>query len=136
VDGQWSHPPSIIAAVGAIQLARPMSAIGLKCTRGIATQMPFVVPSKYRLYEKHSTIVRRSPELVIGIRRSPYRMGQELLVDVKEAARRLGFGRSFVYSLIVKGDLPSIKISGARRVAVVDLEAFVNRMRDEAGADG
>ena len=59
-------------------------------------------------------------------------MGQELLVDVREAARRLGLGRSLTYSLIVKGKLPSVKIAGARRIAVADLEAFVSRLREEA----
>ena len=62
-------------------------------------------------------------------------MRSELLVDVREAARRLGLGRSLTYRLIQTGALRSLKIGGARRVAVVDLEEFVGRLRDEAAED-
>ena len=62
-------------------------------------------------------------------------MCQKLLLTVIEAAQRLGFGRSMTYQLIQKGALPSIKIGGARRVAVADLEEFVGRLRSEAGEE-
>lgn len=58
-------------------------------------------------------------------------MGEELLVDVKEAARRLGIGRSLAYRLLQRGELCSVKVAGARRVSVADLEAFVERLRRE-----
>lgn len=57
-------------------------------------------------------------------------MSDEILaVDVPEAARRLGMKRSAVYVLIKSGDLASITIRGARRVAVVDLIDFVEMRR-------
>lgn len=59
-------------------------------------------------------------------------MSDVLLVTVVEAARMLGLGRSLTYSLIARGDLPSVKISGARRVAVADIESFIARLRAEA----
>ncbi|MHB8376675.1 MAG: helix-turn-helix domain-containing protein [Candidatus Limnocylindrales bacterium] len=60
-------------------------------------------------------------------------MCERLLLTVSEAARRLGFGRSQMYMFIQSGDLPSLKIGGARRVAVADLEEFVIRLRETAG---
>ena len=64
-------------------------------------------------------------------------MCDSLLVDVAEAARRLGFGRSFVYQrLIQTGALRSIKIAGARRILVTDLHEFVQRLKEEAERDG
>lgn len=62
-------------------------------------------------------------------------MGEELLVTVHEAARRLGLGRSATYTLIQRGELPSIKIGGSRRVAVADLCEFVERLRAEASRE-
>jgi len=57
-------------------------------------------------------------------------VGEELLVTVKEAGRRLGLGRSAAYALIQRGDLPSIKIGGARRIAVADLHEFIRRLKE------
>ena len=48
-----------------------------------------------------------------------------LLLTVLEVARRLGMGRSFVYQLVSKGEIPSIKLGRARRIPVSDLEKFV-----------
>lgn len=59
-------------------------------------------------------------------------MCERLLITVTEAAQRLGFGRSQTYMLIQSGALPSLKIGGARRVSVADLEEFVERLRSEA----
>jgi excisionase family DNA binding protein len=48
-----------------------------------------------------------------------------LLLRVEEAARRLNIGRSLAYRFIQSGELRSIKIAGARRVLVSDLDEFV-----------
>lgn len=53
------------------------------------------------------------------------------LIDVREAARRLGLKRSALYRLIQTGELPSIKVGGARRVLPADIAAFVARLRAE-----
>ncbi len=59
-------------------------------------------------------------------------MCNELLVDVREAARRLQLGRSLTYRLVQSGALRSVKIASARRILVTDLEAFVRRLTEEA----
>ena len=56
---------------------------------------------------------------------------QVLLLRVEEAARRLGLGRSLTYRFIQTGALRSLKVAGARRVALQDLEEFVQRLRGE-----
>ena len=47
-----------------------------------------------------------------------------VLEAYKEAAKRLNIGRSLAYRFVQSGALPSIKIAGARRILVTDLEAF------------
>jgi excisionase family DNA binding protein len=54
-----------------------------------------------------------------------------LMIDVKEAGRRLGLGRSTTYSLIQRGVLRSVRVGGARRVLVSDLEEFVLRLKED-----
>jgi excisionase family DNA binding protein len=55
----------------------------------------------------------------------------ELLITVNEAGRRLGLCRRSVQTLIYEGELNSLKIHRSRRVAVVDLEAYVQRLRQD-----
>ncbi|MBI5284955.1 MAG: helix-turn-helix domain-containing protein [Chloroflexi bacterium] len=55
-----------------------------------------------------------------------------MLLTVAEAAQRIRLGRSFTYDLIRRGTLPSVKIGGARRVAVADLEEFVRHLREQS----
>ena len=62
-------------------------------------------------------------------------MCEALLITVTEAARRLGLGRSLTYRFIHTGELPSLKIGAARRVAVVDLGAFVQRLKDDSAGE-
>ena len=59
-------------------------------------------------------------------------MEERLLLTVKQAAERLALGRSMAYRLIQTGALRSVKVGGARRVLVSDLEDFVQRLhRDQ-----
>jgi excisionase family DNA binding protein len=53
----------------------------------------------------------------------------ELLIDVDEAAHRLAVCRRVVCQLISDGVLPSVKIHRSRRVAVADLEHYVDELR-------
>lgn len=57
-------------------------------------------------------------------------MCEVLLLRVEEAAKRLGVGRSLTYRFIQTGELPSIKVSGCRRVLLRDLEEFVRHLRE------
>ena len=52
-------------------------------------------------------------------------MSEEILLDVDEAARRLGMGRSFTYALVLRGDIPSVKLGRSRRVVAAGLEEYV-----------
>lgn len=59
-------------------------------------------------------------------------MGQELLLGLDEVGRRLGLSRRTVQGLIHDGGLSSVKIGRCRRIAVADLEAFVERLREQS----
>jgi excisionase family DNA binding protein len=54
--------------------------------------------------------------------------GERLLYRVGEAAEMLGIGRSKAWELVSRGDLPSLKIDGARRVTRAALEDYVARL--------
>lgn len=58
-----------------------------------------------------------------------------LLLTVDEAARLLRMSRSFVYNLVMSGEIASIKLGRSRRVPAVELERFVSE-RLEAERDG
>lgn len=51
-----------------------------------------------------------------------------LLVDVRTAAAALGCGRSYVYDLINRGELPAVKLGRLTRVPVDALHEFVSRL--------
>jgi excisionase family DNA binding protein len=51
-----------------------------------------------------------------------------LLVDVRTAAAALGCGRSYVYDLINRGELPAVKLGRLTRVPVDGLQEFVSRL--------
>ncbi len=52
------------------------------------------------------------------------------LITIDAAAERLGLSRSKVYLLIADGELPTIHIGRARRIALSDLRTFVGRHRE------
>ncbi len=59
------------------------------------------------------------------------------LLDVGQVAERLAVSRSSVYVLLSGGALPSVKVGGARRVAVDDLNRYVDGLRQSGdGASG
>lgn len=51
------------------------------------------------------------------------------LVTIPVAAERLGVSRSKLYQLIADGELPTVRIDRARRIAVRDLRTFVAKRR-------
>ena len=61
-------------------------------------------------------------------------MADELLLTIKEAARRLSLARSHVYQHLQRGTLASVRIGRSRRIPVAELEAFVDRMRGDSSA--
>lgn len=57
-----------------------------------------------------------------------------LLLRIEEAADLLSIGRSTIYDLLNRGELPSVRIGGAGkrgavRIARTDLEDWVSRQR-------
>jgi excisionase family DNA binding protein len=56
-----------------------------------------------------------------------------MLFRPEEAAETLGLSRARLYQLLASGQLGSVKIGASRRVPLVDLEAFVERLRSEGG---
>ena len=57
--------------------------------------------------------------------------GVVILLTVDEAARALRLGRSRMYELLRAGEVSSVKIGSARRVAVSELEAYAARLQTE-----
>jgi excisionase family DNA binding protein len=51
-----------------------------------------------------------------------------MLLRVTEAADQLSVSRAKVCELIRSGELATVRIDGARRIRVRDLEAFVSRL--------
>ena len=56
----------------------------------------------------------------------------KLLLTVPEVAARLGLGRSLIYQLLMRGEIPSIKVGRARRVPSQGLEKFIARRMEDA----
>ncbi len=52
------------------------------------------------------------------------KMNHQLLTD-KEAAKRLGVGRTKIHQLVAKGELPCVKFMRGRRFNTADLEKFI-----------
>jgi excisionase family DNA binding protein len=50
---------------------------------------------------------------------------EPLLVTVEEAARLLHVGRSMIYELMNRGEIPSLRIGSARRIPVGALRAWI-----------
>lgn len=51
------------------------------------------------------------------------------LITIQAAADHLGLSRSKLYELIADGEMPTVKIGRARRIALQDLRDFVASRR-------
>lgn len=60
-------------------------------------------------------------------------MNEKLLLTIAEAAERLGMGRTFVYELVARGEIESIKLGRARRILPQALDRFIQAKREEQG---
>jgi excisionase family DNA binding protein len=54
---------------------------------------------------------------------------EPLLLDVRDAARVLGIGRSSLYELIAAGEIEVVHIGRSARVPLAALHEFVDRCR-------
>ena len=59
---------------------------------------------------------------------------QPLLLTPQEAARRLSIARSSLYSLLLTGEIVSLKIGRSRRVPLAALAEYIDRKVREQGA--
>ena len=53
-----------------------------------------------------------------------------LVLTIEEAARRLGIGRTLMYSLVMSGEVESVTIGRLRRIPLECLTEYVARLRD------
>jgi excisionase family DNA binding protein len=53
---------------------------------------------------------------------------EKLMLTPEEVAESLGIGRSTVYDLLRLGTIPSVKIGRSRRVAVVSVREYAERL--------
>jgi excisionase family DNA binding protein len=51
----------------------------------------------------------------------------KVLLSVEEAASVMSLGRSFVYNLVMRREIASIKVGRMRRIPVIALQDFVSR---------
>ncbi len=56
------------------------------------------------------------------------------LITIREAAVLLGLSSRWIYHRIADGSLPIVKLKGATRIAVADLEKFVDGGRRSNGS--
>jgi excisionase family DNA binding protein len=56
----------------------------------------------------------------------------KLAVDVVEAGRRLSMSRGAIYTELGAGRLKSYRVGRSRRIAVADLNAYLEQRRAEA----
>jgi excisionase family DNA binding protein len=57
---------------------------------------------------------------------------QRKLLTVAEAAIILGVSRAHLYGVVMRGEIPSVKIGRARRIAVAVLDEWIARQQEEA----
>ena len=52
----------------------------------------------------------------------------KLLLTIEEAAQMLSLGRTYFYDLVMRNQIASVKIGRKRRVPIVALQAYVDRL--------
>ncbi len=60
----------------------------------------------------------------------------KLLLDVGEASRILGLGRSHLYRYILRGELRSLKIGRRRKISVEAVREFIEKLQEQEEMSG
>lgn len=60
---------------------------------------------------------------------------EKWLLKPSEAAQVLGIGRSLIYELIARGEIPSVRLGRCLRVPIESLQQWI-REREEERIDG
>lgn len=55
--------------------------------------------------------------------------GHRLLLTVEEAADCLCVGRTYMFDLVTRGAVPSVRLGKLRRIRIEDLERYVSSLR-------
>jgi len=55
-----------------------------------------------------------------------------LVLTIEEAARRLGIGRTLMYSLVMSGEVESVRIGRLRRIPLECLSEYVVSLRESS----
>jgi excisionase family DNA binding protein len=71
--------------------------------------------------------VRLTERGQLHVSNQPEQTDTKVLLSVSEAATALSLSRSLLYELLMRGEVPSIKIGRSRRVPVKALHDFVAR---------
>jgi excisionase family DNA binding protein len=58
-----------------------------------------------------------------------------LVLTIEQAARRLGIGRTLMYSLVMNGEVESVTIGRLRRIPVECLTEYVTKLRTAQQTD-
>lgn len=58
-----------------------------------------------------------------------------LVLTIEQAARRLGIGRTLMYSLVMSGEVESVMIGRLRRIPVECLAEYVIKLRNAQQTD-
>lgn len=58
-------------------------------------------------------------------------MQTKLLLSIEDAAEQLSIGRTYLYGLIQKGEIRSVKLGKSRRIPVEEVQAYVDRISAE-----
>ncbi len=56
---------------------------------------------------------------------------EKSLLTIDEAAQRLSVGRSYLYPLVMRGQIISVKLGRSRRIPVAALEEFIRKLQAE-----
>lgn len=51
--------------------------------------------------------------------------GEPLLVRIADAARMLSLGRSTIYEMVARGEIPSVKCGAARRIPLAAIYRWI-----------
>jgi excisionase family DNA binding protein len=65
---------------------------------------------------------------------SPMSRPGQILYSVEEAASLLGIGRTFMFHLLVTGEIDSLKIGRLRKIPRDAIDGYVDRLRARQGA--
>ena len=57
----------------------------------------------------------------------------KVLLTIEEAAQAMSLGRTFVYELVMRNEIQSVKVGRKRRIPVFALQEFVVRQLAVAG---